>query len=82
MNWKGENFYAGNRLAIVLNDSARLPVYLEERRRLGRTDLLAVCEHGRVSELRAALGGASWDVVPTTTRAENDKFVLVRIVAR
>ena len=82
MNWKGENFYAGNRLAIVLNDSARLAPYLEGRRKLGRTELLAVCEHGRVSEMRAVLGVAPWDVVPLTTPAENDKFVLVRLRAR
>lgn len=82
MNWKGENFYAGNRLAIVLNDSARLAPYLEARRKVGRTELLAVCEHGRVSELRAVLGVAPWDIVPLTTPAENDKFVLVRLRAR
>ncbi len=82
MNWKGENFYAGNHVAIFLNGHAQLPAYLAGKRKEGRGVLYAVCEHSRVSELRAATRGeTTWEVTPLTTAAQNDKFVLVELRA-
>jgi 4-amino-4-deoxy-L-arabinose transferase-like glycosyltransferase len=84
MNWKGENFYAGNRVAIFLNGRANLREYLASQRKKRH---FAICEHSRLGELRVEVGRAggpsapvAFRVEPRSTVEENDKFVLVEIV--
>ncbi len=82
MNWKGENFYAGNRVAIFLNGRPNLSEHLAKLQRAGKTTTFAVCEHGRLSELTAeAHRAGAFRVVPRTTPRQNDKFVLVELTA-
>lgn len=84
MNWKGESFYAGNRLAIFLNGRTSLSAHLAELRRTGARSTFAVCEHGRVAELGAEARRDTdglWEVVTLTTAQENDKFVLLELRA-
>jgi hypothetical protein len=82
MNWKGENFYAGNRVAIFLNGRPNLSEHLTKLQREGKTTTFAVCEHGRLSELTAeAHRAGAFRVVPRTTSHQNDKFVLVELTA-
>lgn len=87
MNWKGENFYAGNRVALFLNGRANLRDYLVLRSTRAdgpKRRHVAICEHSRLGELRAEVGRAgaptSYRVEPRSTVEENDKFVLVEIV--
>ncbi len=84
MNWKGENFYAGNRVAIFLNGRNNLRDYLASHRKAKH---FAICEHSRLGELRAEVGRAggpnapiSYRVEPRSTVEEDDKFLLVEIV--
>ncbi len=82
MNWKGENFYAGNRIGIFLNGRASLTEHLAKLRKEGKTSTFGVCEHGRVAELGAeARREGPWEVVTLSSVAENDKFVLVELRA-
>ncbi|HET9957909.1 MAG TPA: glycosyltransferase family 39 protein [Polyangiaceae bacterium] len=78
MNWKGENFYSGNRLAIFINTGQRLTSFLAERREAGRSVLFFTAEHSRLSHLQLELGSVkSFRLL--TTREQNDKFFLARV---
>lgn len=81
MNWKGENFYTGNRLAIFLNGRASLGAYLAEHRRAGKK-IWIVCEHARRDRLvgEAAREG-QWQARALTSPEQNDKFVLLELRA-
>jgi 4-amino-4-deoxy-L-arabinose transferase-like glycosyltransferase len=73
MNWKGENFYTGNRVyAFVDLDNRRLQEWAREH---PGQRVWFVLEHGRLSNLRTVLRGATIEAV-TDERLDN-KFVLV-----
>jgi 4-amino-4-deoxy-L-arabinose transferase-like glycosyltransferase len=77
LNWKGENFYTGNHLAIFVKSGARFRRYVSKRRELSPV-LYVVLETRRLRSLRGELGEVeSVDVL--TTRAESDKICLVRV---
>jgi hypothetical protein len=77
LNWKGENFYTGNRLAIFVSSGKAMRRYLSERRG-GEPVLHFVLERSRVAALRAELGPVeSFEVL--TDRAASDPFCLVRV---
>jgi 4-amino-4-deoxy-L-arabinose transferase-like glycosyltransferase len=80
LNWKGENFYTGNHLAIFVSGGKRLKRYLRER---AMTDPVVhvVLETRRLGGLRAELGPVdSFDIV--TDRRHSDKICLVRVRLR
>jgi len=82
LNWKGENFYTGNKIGIFMSGRASLVPFLTRCRREGKA-VYAVSEHGRLYELRAeAAREGPWEVVPLTTVEQNDKFVLVELRPR
>jgi len=56
LNWKGENFYTGNRLAIFISSGAPMREWLDAQRRLGHGTFFFVTERGRIRSLRAELG--------------------------
>jgi 4-amino-4-deoxy-L-arabinose transferase-like glycosyltransferase len=79
LNWKGENFYTGNRLAIfgaTLHGGGSLPAFVAEWRAKGARTLYAVTERGNVESLRAESGV---HVEALTTEAESRQFCLVRL---
>lgn len=81
LNWKGENFYSGNDLAIFIQSGAPFRKYLEERKRRELPILYVVTETGRVSSLRSELGSiGSFDIL--TDAASSPEFSLVRAVLR
>jgi 4-amino-4-deoxy-L-arabinose transferase-like glycosyltransferase len=77
MNWKGENFYAGNHLAIFVSSGARFRRHVSERRKQSPA-LYVVLETRRLRALRAELGKVQ-GVDVLTARAESDKICLVRV---
>jgi hypothetical protein len=77
LNWKGENFYTGNHLAIFVSSGEAFRRYVNERRR-ERPTLHVVLETQRLLTLRAELGPVKGlDVL--TTPSESDKISLVRV---
>jgi hypothetical protein len=76
LNWKGENLYTGNRVA-VFPAGGRIPAWIEARRREGARAVFFLTEHGRLPALRTEIGAAR-NVEALTSARDNNKFVLVR----
>jgi 4-amino-4-deoxy-L-arabinose transferase-like glycosyltransferase len=80
LNWKGENFYTGNHLAIFVSSGKALQRYLRERRETNPV-LHVVLETQRLKRLRTELGDVqAFDVL--TDRQQSDKISLVRVRLR
>jgi len=78
MNWKGENFYTGNRVAVFVASGQPFQQYLRELERSGRNALFVMTEHRRRGSLESDLGpGRRLEVLTTT--ALNNKFFLARV---
>jgi hypothetical protein len=74
MNWKGENFYTGNRVSVFVQlDNRELNEWV--RRNTGRTAYFLL-EHSRLGSLRGVLRDSA--VEPITSEHLNNKFILVR----
>lgn len=74
MNWKGENFYSGNRVAIFVDlDNTRLNEWVRENQ--GRTAYFML-EHSRLGGLRGVLGNSTIEEI--TSERLNNKFLLIR----
>ncbi len=74
MNWKGENFYTGNRVSVFVKlDNTAIRKWLDEHK--GETAWF-VLEHGRLGSFRSLMAGRRLEEV--TTKRDNNKFVLVR----
>lgn len=81
MNWKGENFYSGNRLPAFVSSGAKFKTWLKAQRKRGTRVVFFVTEHGRISTLKSELGaGARLGVL--TDKRLNDKFALLRVELR
>jgi 4-amino-4-deoxy-L-arabinose transferase-like glycosyltransferase len=76
MNWKGENFYSGNRVAVFVSlNNKELEEWLKKNKGKRAFFLL---EHKRLDRLKRALGARK--VETRSTERENNKFVLVRTI--
>jgi 4-amino-4-deoxy-L-arabinose transferase-like glycosyltransferase len=78
MNWKGENYYTGNHVA-VFPAGGSIPAWIAAQRKAGARAVFFLVEHGRVAALRRELGEPK-AVLPLTDEHENNKFVLLRVV--
>ena len=78
LNWKGENFYTGNRVAVFPRGRADPRVDRGAAGRRGRAAVFFLVEHGRVAALRRELG-APKAVERLTDVRDNNKFVLLRV---
>ncbi len=76
MNWKGENFYTGNRVPAFVSTGATFQTWLKKEREKGTKVLYLVTEHSRLSGLRSEVGAKSYKEL--TDKALCNKFVLVR----
>ena len=77
MNWKGENFYTGNRVyAFVDLDNKKLREWIDANK--GKTAYF-VLEHSRLASFRSFLGGS--EVEEITDMRVNNKFLMVRVQA-
>jgi 4-amino-4-deoxy-L-arabinose transferase-like glycosyltransferase len=75
MNWKGENFYTGNRVAVFVDLNNKEVTDWTDKNK-GKTAYF-VLEHGRLGRLRSLL--SPHEIKALTTERDNNKFVLVRV---
>lgn len=78
MNWKGENFYTGNRTAAFITTGENFKHHIEAQRAAGRKVLFVTLEPIRLGNLKAELGKVT-NVEVLTDATLNNKFVLVRV---
>jgi len=76
MNWKGENFYTGNRVPAFVSSGGPFTTWVRQQRDKGVHAIFVVTEHGRVTSLKSEIGGKSYREL--TDKTQNNKFVLVR----
>jgi 4-amino-4-deoxy-L-arabinose transferase-like glycosyltransferase len=76
MNWKGENFYTGNRVPAFKSSGAPFVQWLREQRERGTKVMFFVVEHSRVSALEGEAQAHAWRAI--TTRDDSHQFVLMR----
>ena len=76
MNWKGENFYTGNRIPAFVSSGANFQTWLKKEREKGVKVMYFVTEHSRTNGLRNEVAGKSYKEI--TNKALCNKFVLVR----
>ncbi len=76
MNWKGESFYTGNRIATFVTTGAPFTSWMKDERQKGVRVMYFVAEPGRMAGLRNEVGARAYREV--TDRATCNKFVLVR----
>ncbi len=79
LNWKGENFYTGNNVAIFITSGAPMKAYLARRRERGERTVFFVTERGRTSGLQRELGPVS-SFEELTGPEVSSEFTLVRAV--
>jgi len=73
MNWKGENFYTGNRVAVFVQlDNKELKPWMEKHK--GKQAFF-VLEHGRLAGFNRLMPGGKSRAL--TTKRDNNKFLLV-----
>jgi hypothetical protein len=77
MNWKGENFYTGNRIPAFVSSGATFQTWLKKEKEKGAKVMYFVTEHSRTSGLKSEVAGKSYKEL--TDKALCNKFILVRI---
>ena len=77
MNWKGENFYTGNRVPAFVSTGAKFKAWVAEQKKKGVKVMFFTTEHNRVSSLKSELGTVK-EFKILTTRELNNKFMLAR----
>jgi 4-amino-4-deoxy-L-arabinose transferase-like glycosyltransferase len=78
MNWKGENFYTGNRLPTFVSSGKKFTQWIDDEKKKGAKVFYFLTEHGRTGTLANELGSPrAFDKL--TTPEQNNKFVLVRV---
>jgi hypothetical protein len=76
MNWKGENFYTGNRIATFVSTGTAYTQWVKKRKEDGVRAIYIVSEHGRLGGLKSETGAKAYREL--TDRKLNNKFVLVK----
>lgn len=77
MNWKGENFYTGNRIPAFVSSGKKFQDWILEEKKKGTKTFYFLTEHGRTGSLSNELGSPRVFEKLTTPELCN-KFVLVR----
>ncbi|HXK17495.1 MAG TPA: hypothetical protein VNG33_06825, partial [Polyangiaceae bacterium] len=77
MNWKGENFYTGNRLPAFVSTGAKFKKWLKAERKRGTRVIYFLTEHGRIGTLKSELG-QGFRSKALTDQLLSNKFTLVR----
>jgi 4-amino-4-deoxy-L-arabinose transferase-like glycosyltransferase len=76
MNWKGENFYTGNKVPAFVSSGAVFTTWIKQQRDKGVRVIYFVTEHSRVGGLKSEVGGKSFREM--TDKVVCNKFILVR----
>jgi hypothetical protein len=78
MNWKGENFYTGNRIPAFVQSGDKFKSWLRERRAAGVRVMFFTTEHTRLATLKSEIGQhRRFELL--TTKELNNKFLLARV---
>jgi len=77
MNWKGENFYTGNRVPAFVSSGSKFKNWIAEQKKKGTRVMFFTTEHSRIAALKSELGPVK-DFKVITDRALNNKFTLAR----
>jgi 4-amino-4-deoxy-L-arabinose transferase-like glycosyltransferase len=77
MNWKGENFYTGNRVPAFVSSGAKFKSWIAEQKKKGTKVMFFTTEHSRIASLKSELGPVK-DFKVLTDRALNNKFTVAR----
>ena len=77
MNWKGENFYTGNRIPAFVSSGTAFTTWVKQQQEAGVRTFFFVTEHGRTGSLKNELGSPRSFETLTDKRVDN-KFTLVR----
>src|SRR5690606_26542473 len=56
MNWKGENFYTGNRMATFVSSGKKFKSWIAKQREAGKSTFFFTTEHTRIANLKRELG--------------------------
>jgi 4-amino-4-deoxy-L-arabinose transferase-like glycosyltransferase len=76
MNWKGENIYTGNRIAVFVSTGTTFQNWLKQQREHGAEVMYFITEHNRLNSLRTEVAAKSYTEI--TDKKLNNKFVVVR----
>ncbi len=76
MNWKGENFYSGNKIPAFVSSGAAFTTWVKQQKEKGVKVMFFVTEHSRTGGLRSEAGAKSYKEL--TDKDLCNKFVLVR----
>ncbi len=76
MNWKGENFYAGNKIPAFVSSGATFTQWVKQQKDKGTKVIFFVTEHSRTGGLRSEVQAKSYKEI--TDKDVCNKFVLVR----
>lgn len=78
LNWKGENFYTGNRLVSFKKSGGPFKDWISEQREAGVETFFVATEQGRIRVLERELGD-DYEVEVLVPKSENNKFTMARI---
>ena len=78
LNWKGENFYSGNDIALFISSGAPMHTYLEKRKAQGTNTVFFVTERGRINGLKSELGAVR-SFQESTLAESSPEFALLRV---
>ena len=76
MNWKGENFYTGNKVPAFVSSGATFTTWVKSQKDKGVKSIFFVTEHSRTGGLRGEAGAKTYTEL--TDKKTCNKFVLVR----
>lgn len=79
MNWKGENFYTGNRMATFVSSGKKFKTWVTKQRETGKSTFFFTTEHTRIKNLKRELGEVD-EFELLTDETLNNKFTLARAV--
>jgi 4-amino-4-deoxy-L-arabinose transferase-like glycosyltransferase len=78
MNWKGENFYTGNRVPAFVSSGSKFKTWVTDQKKKGVRVMFFTTEHSRISALKNELGAVK-DFKLLTDRTLNNKFTVARV---
>jgi hypothetical protein len=76
MNWKGENFYTGNKIPAFVSSGQPFTQWIKQQKDKGTKVMFFVTEHTRTAGLRGEVQAKSYKEI--TDKELCNKFVLVR----
>lgn len=79
LNWKGENFYTGNKVPAFVSSGKRFTQWVDSQRKDGVKVMFFTTEHSRIATLKREVGKIEkFELLTDATL--NNKFVLARVV--